>query len=161
MTIASIEATLSADWQKFITFIQQEETKLANFLVQVSQGEQVLATDIEQAAQAALGKLSTVNNLISIVSGAAAVIAPGSAPVTATISALTKAASEVGALVNAVAAGQAPSGSDAIVTDTVAGVNALSSLSALTSQAATTIGQLAAQSPAAAQTVSPPTPNEG
>ena len=159
--IQEIEAALEADWAKIVAFFNQEEQKLATFLTNVAQGAQILETDIQSVMQTVLGKLSTINGIISAAAGAAAAIAPGESKVIAgLVSAATGALSEVGTVATSIANGTPPSGQNAVVSDTVAVINALPTVATLAQQLSQQVSQLVQASPTATQTISPPTPNE-
>lgn len=159
--LQDIENALSADWQKIVSFFNNVDTEIATFLSNVAQGAQILDSDIESVAQTILGKLATINSIVSSVSGAISAVFPTAAPIAATVSAVTGALAQVGNAATAITNGTNPSGTSGVVTDVVNVINQLPTVSNLANQLASEFGALVTASPTATQTTSPPTPNEG
>ena len=79
--LAGIEAALSADWTKFVAFVQQAESATASFLSAVATGAEIAIADIEAVASYVAGKLGTITATTAALSTAAAAIAPGNVTV--------------------------------------------------------------------------------
>jgi hypothetical protein len=159
--VTEIQNALEADFQKVVTFFQGITQKEIAFLTALAQGVEVGIADIQAIAQGALSKLGIAGTIVNEATTAAAIIAPGNASVTKVLSDISTGITDATALATAVSTNTAPAGSGTVVTDAVNVLNAANTLSQLASQVSATLGQLAQQSPTAAQVTSPPTPNEG
>lgn len=158
--LSQIEATLSADWQKFVAFIDLVEQDAVDFLSKVVAGEQVLIADIESAASYVAGNLSTINTGINAVGSLAAVVAPNNPTISKVLTDLSTGAQDVADLHNALTSGSSAS-DPAIVTKAVTAINAVKQLNQLVSNVSGTLTTLVQNSPTATQAVtagSPPTP---
>lgn len=153
-TLTNIEASLSADWQKAVSFFQVAEQGVATFLSKVATGAEILVEDIQAVAQYVTAHLGIINTTVSAISLAAQTIAPNNASVAKVISDLQTGTTDVANLAAAVTAGAAPSGSSTVVQDAVTTVNAVKTLSSLASQASATLATLTASSPTATTAVS-------
>lgn len=158
--LAGIKAALSADWTKFIAFVEQAETATASFLSAVATGAEVAIADIEAVASYIAGKLGTITATTAALSTAAQAIAPGNVTVQKVIADLQTGANDVAALHNSLTSGST-AGDPAVVTTAVNAVNAVNILAGLAAQASSALAQATVDSPAATQAVSAPTPNEG
>lgn len=159
--LSQIEATLSADWQAFIAFINQAELDVVAFLTKVADGAEVVIADIEGAASYVAGHLSTINGTIAAVGTLANTVAPNNPVVSKVLNDLTTGAQDVADLHNALTSGSSAN-DPAIVTTAVTAINAVQQLSQLVSNASGTLTTLVQNSPTATQavtaTASPPTP---
>lgn len=156
-----IEADLSADWQKFLSFISQGEQSLSTLMSNIANGVQILDTDIQTGAQVVLGKLASVNSAVSVIAADATALFPSEAGITTAISAVTGALAQAGNAATAITNGTNPSGTSGIVTDFVNVVNSLPTVSNLANDLSSLFGSLVGNSPSATQTTSAPTPAEG
>ena len=155
-----IQAALTADWAKFVAFIEVAEQDAASFLSDVATGAEIAIEDIEAAASYVAGKLSTITATTTALAGAAAIIAPGNVTVQKVIADLQTGANDVAALSNALTTGTS-TGDPAVVTKAVSTINAVNTLAGIAAQASSSLALLANQSATATQAVSQPTPNEG
>ena len=160
MSIASIEATLSADWQKVVSGVQAGELFLMNMLQTIAAGGQILITDIEDISQYIGAHLGILNSTVAAIGTAAAVIAPGNANVAKVLADLQTGADDVAQLTTAINTG-ATTGDSTVVTTALTAINAIKTTSALASQAAAALAQLTVAMPSATQAISQPTPNPG
>lgn len=155
-----IESTLSADWQKAVSFLQQAAQFFATFLGNVAAGLPVLVADVEGVAAGVAGKLSTINASLGVASDLASKVAPNDTSVQKLLSDIGQGAQDLADVHVALTTG-ITAGDPQVVTTAVSAINAASDLERLLNSAHAVLGSIAGASPTATQAVSPPTPQAG
>lgn len=159
--LSNFVATLEADEQKAVAWVENAEQKMAQYLTAFAQGLQLALADAQAAASAVLSKLSLIQAAESTITAAIQTVAPNNATAQKLSADIQAGVNDAAALAQGVVSSTAPAGSSTVVTDTVTAINAAGTLAGLAGTLSATLSQLATQSPTATQTTSAPTPNEG
>ena len=155
---AAFEATLSADWQAFLAFIKNEEAKIGAVLNAIAAGEPVLLADVQAAAGAIAGKVSTISAAAASLGSVATTLDPASATtVNKLLDDTNVALADAAALSTALSSGASASDPE-IVTKTVSVIGAVNTLSQLAGAAGAALTAAVQSAPGATTVVSPPTP---
>ena len=150
----------SAEWAKIVSFFTAAEGDIGSFLTDVATGAEIVIEDIESVGEYVAAHLGIITSTIATVGTLANTVAPNNVSVQKVMADLQTGANDVAALSNSLTSG-ASANDPAVVTTAVTAINAVKTLSGLASQAGATLSQLAGATPAATQSVSPPTPNQG
>lgn len=148
-----IEAALSSDAQKAVTFFQNLNSPVGTFLGKVAQGLEIFIEDVEAVANWVNAHLTLINGLIADFETTAAAVAPNNPAIGKALSDLNTAATDIAGLSTSLTTGSSSSQPAAVQTATTA-INGINSLSILLSSASSQLAQAAASSANATTAVS-------